>query len=65
MTLNGECHRLAYGKIVKEKLSVITRVARWHIFKPKKPIWVNSGGTCNGRCWNILGSFGIFCGHLV
>jgi hypothetical protein len=28
------------------------RVARWHIFKPKILIWVNVGGTCNGRCWD-------------
>jgi hypothetical protein len=25
-----------------------SRVARWHIFNP---IWVNFGGSCNGRCW--------------
>jgi hypothetical protein len=43
------------------------------IFKPKITIWVNFGGSCNGRCWNILGPFGmfyvrpfsLFCGHLV
>jgi hypothetical protein len=42
-------------------------------FQTKKiPIWVNFGGSCNGRCWyilmaiwSILGPFGIFCGHLV
>jgi hypothetical protein len=27
-----------------------TMVARWNIFKPKIPIWVNFGGSCNGRC---------------
>jgi hypothetical protein len=32
------------------------RVARWHISKPKFPIWVNFGGSCN---------VGIFYGHLV
>jgi hypothetical protein len=50
-----------------------TGVARWHIFKPKIPIWVNFGGTCNGRClytyfmsiWSIFWPFGILCGHLV
>jgi hypothetical protein len=43
------------------------------VFKPKIPIWVNFGGSCNGSCWYILLSFGvcilrpfgIFCGHLV
>jgi hypothetical protein len=58
-----------------------TRVARWYIFKPKIPIWVNFGGSCNGRCLHIiwpfgipilwpfgipiLWPFGIFYGHLV
>jgi hypothetical protein len=41
-----------------------TRVARWHIFKPKIPIWVNFGRSCNGRCWYILCPFGLFYGHL-
>jgi hypothetical protein len=27
------------------------RVARWYIFKPKIPIWVNFGVCCNKRCW--------------
>jgi hypothetical protein len=31
-----------------------TRVARWYIFKQKIQIWVNIGGSCNGRCWYIL-----------
>jgi hypothetical protein len=30
------------------------RVARWFVFKPKIPIWVNFGGPCNGKCWYIL-----------
>jgi hypothetical protein len=34
-------------------------------FKTKNPIWVNFGGTCNGRCWYILRPFGLFYGHLV
>jgi hypothetical protein len=42
-----------------------TRVDRWHIFKPKIPIWVNFGGSSNGRCWNILWSSGLFYGYLV
>jgi hypothetical protein len=41
------------------------RVARWYIFKPKIPIWVNFGGSCNGRCWYILWPFGLSYGHLV
>jgi hypothetical protein len=27
-----------------------SRVARWYIFKPKIPIWVNFEVSCNGRC---------------
>jgi hypothetical protein len=42
-----------------------TRVARWHIFKPKIQIWVNFGGYCNGRFWYILWPFGQFSGHLI
>jgi hypothetical protein len=34
------------------------RVARWFIFKPKIPIWVNFGGTFG--VWKMF----IFCGHL-
>jgi hypothetical protein len=26
-----------------------TRAARWFVFKPKIQIWVNFGGSCNGR----------------
>jgi hypothetical protein len=37
--------------------SIPTRVARWHIFKPKILIWVNFGGTCNGRCWYMLWTY--------
>jgi hypothetical protein len=32
-----------------EKSVAPSRVPRWVIFKPKKPIWVNLGGSCNGR----------------
>jgi hypothetical protein len=39
------------------------RVARWYIFKPKIPIWVNFLGACNGRGWYILWPFGLFYGH--
>jgi hypothetical protein len=50
-------------------------VARWYIFEPKIPIWVNFAGSCNGKCWYIfyyftaiwyiLLSFGIFFPILV
>jgi hypothetical protein len=39
------------------------RVARWFIFKPKIPIWVNFGGPWIGIFY-ILWQFGIFYGHL-
>jgi hypothetical protein len=42
-----------------------TRVAGWHIFKSKIPIWVNFGGYCNGRFWYTLWPFGLLYGHLV
>jgi hypothetical protein len=42
-----------------------SRVARWHIFKTKIPIWVNFGGSCNGRCWYIICLFCLFYGYLV
>jgi hypothetical protein len=31
-----------------------SRVAKWYIFKPKIPIWVNFGGPCNGTYMHIL-----------
>jgi hypothetical protein len=34
-------------------------------FKPKIPIWVNLGGSCNGRCWYVICPFGLFYGYLV
>jgi hypothetical protein len=42
-----------------------SRVARWFIFKPKMPIWVNLVGSFKGRCWYILCPFGLSYGHLV
>jgi hypothetical protein len=49
-----------------------SRVARWFVFKPKIPIWVNFGGHWNGKCcysltiiWNILWPFAIMYGSLV
>jgi hypothetical protein len=48
------------------------RVARWFVFKPKIPIWLNFGGSCYGKIlvyfmniWSILRSLEIFYGHLV
>jgi hypothetical protein len=40
-------------------------VARLYIFKPKIPIWVNFGGSCNRRCWYILWPFGLLYCNLV
>jgi hypothetical protein len=33
------------------------RVARWYVFRPKIPIWINFGGSCKGWCWYILWPF--------
>jgi hypothetical protein len=52
------------------------RVARWFVFKPKIPLWVNFEGSCNGKSGYILRPFdlfygnwkyfmAVFCGHLV
>jgi hypothetical protein len=35
------------------------------ILKPKIPIWVIFGGSCNGRCWYISRQFDTFHNHLV
>jgi hypothetical protein len=40
-----------------------TRVARWHIFKPKIPIWINFRGFCN--VWYIKCPYGLFYGNWV
>jgi hypothetical protein len=53
--------------------AVMPMVARWFIFKPKIPIWVNFGGPYIDwkmliyfmAIWNILRTFGIFYDHLV
>jgi hypothetical protein len=37
------------------KATAHSRVARWFIFKPKIPIWVNFGGPWIEKCWNIYG----------
>jgi hypothetical protein len=44
---------------------VLIRAARWFIFKPKIPLWVNLGGSCNGKCWYILWPLCLFYGHLA
>jgi hypothetical protein len=44
---------------------VANRVARWFVFKPKIQIWVNFGGSLNGRCWYILWTLGPFYGLLL
>jgi hypothetical protein len=36
-----------------------------YISKPKPPIRVNFGRSCDGRYWYILWPFGLFYGHLV
>jgi hypothetical protein len=61
------------NKIEASEIIILFRVPRWHIYKPKIPIWVKFGGSYNGGCWSILWpfgihilwSFGIFYGHLV
>jgi hypothetical protein len=45
--------------------AMTTWAARWFVFKPKIPIWVSFGGSCDGRCWYILEPFGIFNGFWV
>jgi hypothetical protein len=49
----------------KDRLILQSRVARWFIFKPKIPIWVNFGGPWNGKGWYILNTFGKHYGQLV
>jgi hypothetical protein len=44
---------------------VLSRVARWYIFKPKIAIWVNFEGSCSGKCWYIFCRFGLFYGNLI
>jgi hypothetical protein len=44
--------------------TLAVRVARWFIFKPKIPIWVNSWGPWIGKClYTYLLPFWIFCRH--
>jgi hypothetical protein len=48
------------GPLVSLAAGIVYRVARWFVFKPKIQIWVNFGGSCNGRCWCILRTLGPF-----
>jgi hypothetical protein len=52
-------------RIREKAATAATRVARWYIFRPKFAIWVNFGGSCNGRCWYVLWTFGLLYGHLI
>jgi hypothetical protein len=36
------------------RLTLGGRVARWFVFKPKIPIWVNFVGSCYEKYWYIL-----------
>jgi hypothetical protein len=66
--LRVQCHNTWITTYV-----VSARVARWIIFKPKIPIWLNFGGPQIGKClyiyfmaiWNIIRRFWIFYYHLV
>jgi hypothetical protein len=44
---------------------VSARVARWFIFKPKIPFWVNFEELWNGNGWYGFCSFGKFYGREV
>jgi hypothetical protein len=48
---------------LKHKHQLSLSVARWFIFWPKIPIWVNFWGPKIGKCWCILWTFGILWGH--
>jgi hypothetical protein len=50
---------------LRQKEGVESRVARWFIFIPKIPIWVNFVVPGNGKGWYILLQIGIYYGHLV
>jgi hypothetical protein len=40
-------------------------VAKWYLFTPKIPIWINFGGPGDGKGLYILWPLGIYYGHLV
>jgi hypothetical protein len=60
-SLGGE-REIIIGKGVEE---LLTGLPDGIVSSQKIPIWVNFGGSCNGRCWYILWTFGLFCSHLV
>jgi hypothetical protein len=47
-------------KFNQKRQTNVCRVARWFVFKPKIPIWVNFGGPKIGKNGYILQSFEIF-----
>jgi hypothetical protein len=61
---DGLCFsRYVWGDALE--IYVTIGVARWYFFRPKIAIWVNFGGSFNGRCLSILWPFDIFYAHLV
>jgi hypothetical protein len=40
--------------LIDWRVGAASKVARWFVFKPKTPIWLNFGGSCNGSCWYFL-----------
>jgi hypothetical protein len=70
LRLYRQRHMHAYLHMYERMVSVSAvliniRVARWHFFKPKIPIWVNLGGSCNWRWSYIICPIGLFYGYLV
>jgi hypothetical protein len=72
-------HKISLSTGKKSVTRIPGRVARWFVFKPKIPIWVNFLGSCNGKSVYvtydhlvyftaigiILWPLGKFCRHLV
>jgi hypothetical protein len=50
----GFSHQAETKAMSSLNFAVSGRVARWFVFKPKIPIWVNFGGSWNGKSWYIL-----------
>jgi hypothetical protein len=48
---------------VTDIFQLLIRVARWFVFKPKIPIWVNFAGSCYGKSRYILWPFGLLYSH--
>jgi hypothetical protein len=47
-------HSEVIGQFLDGNVYVGLWVARWFVFKPKIPFWVNFGGSCYGKSWYIL-----------